>query len=194
MNRAKRAWIVAGLIGLAAPAMAQTGLDGPDFFRALREEDNSKAVGLLQSRPSLINSRDVGGETALLITVSNRDDIWVGYLLSKGADPNLAARNGDTPLIAAARIGYLDAVEQLVAHKAKVDHANRMGETALIVAVQHRQAPVVRYLLDRGANPDQTDNAQGYSARDYAKRDPRAREIQRLIEAKKPAPASAASS
>jgi ankyrin repeat protein len=67
-----------------------------------------------------------------------------------------------------------------------------MGETPLIVAVQARQAPLVRFLVSKGANPDKTDNAAGYSARDYAKRDSRNPELLRLIEAsKKPTTASA---
>ena len=61
-----------------------------------------------------------------------------------------------------------------------------MGETALIVAVQQRQVPIVKLLLAAGADPDQADSAAGYSARDYAKRDNRSREILKLIEAKKP--------
>ena len=52
-----------------------------------------------------------------------------------------------------------------------------MGETPLIVAVQQRQPPIVKLLLAAGADPDKTDSAAGYSARDYAKRDSRAREI-----------------
>lgn len=64
-----------------------------------------------------------------------------------------------------------------------------MGETALIVAVQQRQAPIAKLLLEAGANPDKTDNAAGLSARDYAKRDSRSRDILALIEStKKPAP------
>jgi hypothetical protein len=47
-------------------------------------------------------------------------------------------------------------------------------------------------LLAAGANPDKTDNAAGYSARDYAARDNRSRDIFKLIEAKKPKPAAAA--
>ena len=190
MNWAKLALAVA-VLSSAIPAVAQTGLAGPDFFRALREGDNGKAVGLLNSTPTLLNTRDVTGETALLITVAQRDDVWVGYLLSKGADPNLGDRKGDTPLIAASRIGFLDAIEAMVERKAKVNTANRMGETALIVAVQHRQVPVIRYLLDHGADPDKRDNAQGYSARDYAKRDNRNPELLRIIEAKKPSQAAA---
>ena len=66
-----------------------------------------------------------------------------------------------------------------------------MGETALIAAVQQRNLPIARLLLDKGANPDKTDSAAGYSARDYAARDPRARDILKLIEEKKPKAAAA---
>lgn len=170
------------VLGSAFPAFAQSGLNSVDFFRALRERQTNKAVELLKSRPGLLNLRDEMGETALLITVARRDSDWVGFLLGKGADPNIAARNGDTPLIAAARIGYLDAAEELIRRKAKVDAANRMGETALIIAVQQRQLPLVKLLLNAGADPDKTDSAAGLSARDYAKRDSRAKEMLAAIE------------
>jgi ankyrin repeat protein len=68
-----------------------------------------------------------------------------------------------------------------------------MGETALIIAVQQRDVPMVRMLLEAGANPDKPDSAAGYSARDYATRDPRARDILKLINDKKPKAAASAS-
>jgi ankyrin repeat protein len=55
----------------------------------------------------------------------------------------------------------------------------------LIIAVQLRQARAVKALLDAGANPDKNDFA-GYSARDYAARDSRSRQMSELIQAKKP--------
>jgi ankyrin repeat protein len=57
-----------------------------------------------------------------------------------------------------------------------------MGETPLIVAVQRREVPIIKMLLRAGADPDKTDTAAGYSARDYAKRDSRNPEILALIE------------
>ena len=77
-------------------------------------------------------------------------------------------------------------MEWLLGSGAKVNQANRMGETPLIVAVQQRQIGAVRLLLEGGADPDKTDSAAGYSARDYAKRDTRAREILAMIESVKP--------
>ena len=82
-------------------------------------------------------------------------------------------------------------MQWLIALGAKVDAANRMGETPLIIAVQQRELPIARLLLDAGANPDKSDAAAGYSARDYATRDPRARDILKLIEDKKPKAAAA---
>ena len=61
----------------------------------------------------------------------------------------------------------------------------------LILAVQQRQLDAVKLLLAKGADPDKKDTAAGYSARDYAKRDTRNREILAAIEGagKKPTPA-----
>ena len=184
MNWAKVAAPLLAMLLMAAPATAQISLSSGDFVAAVRDRDGDKAMELLQSRgPQIINLRNDRGETALIVAIQRRDDTWTGFLLNQGADPNLAARNGETPLIAAARIGYMGALADLIRLKAKVDAANRMGETALIVAVQNRHADIVKVLLALGADPDKADSAAGYSARDYAKRDTRTREILKLIEA-----------
>jgi ankyrin repeat protein len=181
------ACLAAGLA--AAPAAAQMSLTAGDFVGAVRARDGDKAMELLRSRGArIVNTRDDKGDTALIVAISRRDDVWTGFLLNQGADPNLAARNGETPLIAAARVGYVGAAADLIRRKAKPDAANRMGETPLIVAVQARQPTIVKLLLAAGADPDKTDSAAGYSARDYAKRDARSRDILKLIEARKPKP------
>ena len=151
--------------------------------RAVAARDGNKATSLLDTRPTLVNSRNLKGEIALNIVIARNDESWLHFLLSKGADPNLAASNGDTPLITAARVGYLDAIELLLARGAKVNGANRMGETALIAAVQARELEAVKLLLAKGADPDKRDTAAGYSAREYAKRDTRNRELSAAIEA-----------
>jgi ankyrin repeat protein len=183
--------LAAGLLA-ATPALAQMG-GGPgglDFVEAVKKSDGDKAIQILASRPKgIVNSKDGDGNTGLIIAISRSDEQWTGYLLNQGADPNVPGKGGDTPLIAAARVGFTEAVQWLIAIGAKVDAANRMGETPLIIAVQQRELPIVRQLLDAGANPDRTDSAAGYSARDYAARDMRARDILKLIDDKKPKPA-----
>ena len=179
------------MAGSAGPAAAQFVSARVDFVKAVHARDGNKVIELLESNPpGLVDARDDAGNTPLIITIARQDE-WAAFLLNKGADPNLPGKGGDTPLIAAARVGYMDAIEWLLTAGAKVDLANRMGETPLIVAVQQRQAPAVKRLLAAGANPDKADAAAGYSARDYAGRDSRSRQILQLIEAKKPKAAAA---
>ena len=160
---------------------------------AVKKRDGDKAIGILAAHPhGIVDTRDGEGNTALIIAISRGDETWTGYLLNKGADPNLPGKDGDTPLIAAARVGFEQAADWLVRLGAKVDSTNRMGETPLIIAVQQREVPMVRLFLDAGANPDRSDAAAGYSARDYAARDPRARDILKLIDDKKPKSAATA--
>ena len=157
-----------------------------------RRATATRRIEILTTSPKgIVDTKDGDGNTGLIIAISRSDEQWTGFLLNKGADPNLAGKGGDTPLIAAARVGFEKAAVWLLGLGAKVDNANRMGETPLIIAVQQRNLPMVRQLLDAGANPDRTDNAAGYSARDYAARDTRSRDILKLIEDKKPKPAAA---
>ena len=189
MHAVKRLALALAMSAVAVPAAAQVGgYDGEMFVKAVREGNGSEALKLMQSTPTLVNARDLNGNTALVAAIENRDETWTGYLLREGADPDLPTSSGETPLMAAAKIGFTQAVEWLLGMGAKVDEENKMGETALIVAVQRRQIPVVRALIAAGANPDKPDAAAGYSARDYAKRDNRTPELLRIIEAKKPKP------
>ena len=179
-----RLMIGLGLAAAAAAAPAQIrGHDGEQFVDLVREGDNAAALALLQSKPIIIDAVDGRGDTALLAAIRNRDHAWTAHLLRERADPNLAPRGGDTPLIAAARAGFTEAARWLLGVGAKVDATNKRGETALIVAVQARDQSLVELLLSAGADPDRADSAAGYSARDYAKRDTRARELLKLIEA-----------
>ena len=174
---------------VAAPSAAQQapGYDRVSFVQAVRSGDEGKVADLYTKHGKIIlDARDGSGDTPLIITIRKRHD-WAYFFLQEGADPNAPGADGDTPLIAAARIGFVGIAEQLLAHKAKVDGENSKGETALIVAILGGHAPMARLLLQRGADPDKTDNVAGLSARDYAKRNTRNRDLLTLIESRKTA-------
>ena len=183
MVRSLRALVIAFAIA-AVPATAQvTGSDGEAFIAAMKEGNASKAIDLINKPGStVVNYRGDDGNAALHIATRNRNGNWVGYLLSKNADPNMGDANGDTPLILSARLHYSEATARLLMRNALVDKTNRLGETALIVAVQQRQPAIVKMLLEAGADPDRADHASGYSARDYARRDNRSKDMLKLIE------------
>ncbi len=179
-----KAIIAAAMLMVALPAMAQgNASEGEAFLKAVEERDGSKAVPMLDNPASrVINYRGLKGDTALHIATRNRESDWVGLLINRGADLNIGDAKGDTPLMITARLGYEQAAVWMLQRSAKVDQANRRGETALIIAVQQRQRRLVELLLEAGANPDKADHSAGYSARDYAKRDTRSRELIKLIE------------
>lgn len=178
---------------VSAPAVAQLGGDpAQDFIDAVQNRDGDKATRLIEAHPTLVDTRNGKGDTGLIVAIRAADPNWTGFLLKEGADPNLQGANGDTPLIAAAKAGFEDAVPWLLGLGAKVNSTNRAGETALIIAVQQRDTRLVKALLNAGADPDRADHVAGYSARDYANRDARARDIQKLINDKVPKSSPAA--
>lgn len=189
--------VTALLLGaFAAPAAAQFS-DTYNFFKAVRERDGAKATSLMaQPGSTLANARDYdSGDTALHIVTRRRDTAWMGLMLGKGANPNAKDKAGNTPLIIAAELGFVDGVQLLLSRGANPNLPNAQGETPLIKAVQLRDASSARLLLAGGANPDLSDSIAGYSARDYAQQDRRAGTIQRLIkeadDLKKAPPATA---
>lgn len=185
--------IVPAAVGVVAPAAYAQFSDSYNFLKAVKDRKGEEAEKFLSEPGSvIINTRDGStGETALHIVIQRRDSTWLGYLLQKGAKPNLADKKGTTPLMLATQLGYVDGIDWLVRKKAVVDQTNRSGETALILAVQLRNPEAVRALLKAGANPDKTDSRAGYSARDYAKQDGRASAIAAIIESNGKADAAA---
>jgi ankyrin repeat protein len=186
-NKFGRALAASMILVLSVPASGQqTFSDSFTFLKAVKERDGDKVTALVSEPGSVvINTRDrSSGEGALHIVVRGRDLNWLAFLLGKGARPDLQSNRGDTPLTLAAQIGWLEGVEQLLARRASVDLPNGRGETALILATQRRDVPLVRLLLSRRADPKRTDNVAGMSALDYAKQDPRAGAVLKLLEAK----------
>ena len=172
----------------AVPAAAQMNFsDSYTFLKAVRERDGAKVNELVGGATGtiVVNSRDrTNGEGALHYMIRARDLTWLAFLLGKGARPDIQSNRGDTPLTLAAQIGWLEGAEQLLARRASVDLANGRGETPLILATQRRDLAMVRLLLGRRADPKRTDNVAGMSALDYAKQDPRAGAVLKLIEAR----------
>lgn len=176
--------LAAGLL-FPASAVAQFS-DSYNFLKAVRERDGNEASKYLNDETTrVINTRDSSsGETALAIVVKNRDLAWTRFLLAKGANPGIADKQGMTPLMHATLLGFAEGAEALLGKGSAVDQANSRGETALILAVQRRDATMVRMLIKRGANPDKADHIAGLSARDYAKRDDRTGTMLALLDAK----------
>ena len=172
----------------ATPAPGQRTSSSDELLSAIRGGDNGKIASLIQANgASAVNGRGFDGWTPLTAAAKQRNLAYVSFLLGNKADPNIANRDGETPLLIATRIGWGDGVSLLIESGAKVDATNQQGETPLIVAVQARNLRLVRLLLEAGADPDKSDRAAGMSAREYAHRDNRVRDLSRLIDVARPA-------
>lgn len=184
MARTKLLLWAALAASFAAPLAAQSFSEGFTFLKAVRERDANTAERILSNPASTaINIRDPGtGETALHILVRGRDAGWLGYMLGRGARPDTGDREGNTPLIIAAQLGWVPGAEILLRRGASANLGNSRGETPLIFAVQRRDMPMVRLLLENRADPNQTDHVSGNSPIDYARQDTRAAAILRLLE------------
>lgn len=191
MSRKLKLGLAAALsLGMAAaPAAAQKFSDSFTFLKSVRDRNGAEVERLLASPSStVINTKESSnGESALHIVTRGRDLNWLTFLLGKGARPDIQDKNGITPLAIAAQLGWIEGAETLLRVRTAVDLPNNRGETPLILAVQKRDAGMVRLLLAKGANPKRTDNSAGYSALDYARQDVRAAAILKMLEAAKPA-------
>lgn len=167
----KRGLVIAGagLAMLASPLAAQFQSDGYKFIKAVRDRDGTVATQMLdEPGTTIVNAREVTtGETALHAVVQRRDLTWVKFLLQRGANPDIADKNGVYPIQIAAQLGFIEGVERLVQGGADIDVSDSTGETPLISAVHRRDLKMIEMLVKNGANPDRTDNS-GRSARDYA--------------------------
>lgn len=189
--RAAGAALAALMLTVPSIAPAQFS-DSYNFLKAVKDRDGDKATTALNKPGStIVNTRDVTtGETALHIVIARRDTTWLGFLLGKGANPNLADNRGETPLLSAVQLRFIDGVRYLLGNGAQIDKPNDNGETALIRAVQLRDVAMTRLLVSLGANPEKRDSIAGMSARDYATRDGRTPGLIQALDDAKPAKAT----
>ena len=170
----------------AVPLQAQGGIgfsDSYKFLTAVRDRKGDDVEKVLATPGPIINTKDRStGDTALHIVAARRDLTWLSYLVAKGARVDIQNKEGSTPLSVAAQLGWIEGAEVLLDKSAPVDAANDRGETPLILAVQRRDLPMVRLLLESGADPKRADRMAGFSALDYAKRDGRSPMIVKALE------------
>ena len=94
------------------------------------------------------------GEARLAEAVKSKDAKAARILLDQHADPNERLGDGATALHWAAYWGDAETTERLIRAGAKVDAANDVGVTPLLLASANEDATVVRHLLAAGANPN----------------------------------------
>lgn len=91
-------------------------------------------------------------EDSLLAAAETCDVTRARTELSRGGNPNTTTWRGETPLMIAARkYGSYSLAKELIGAGANVNARNSLGQTALTIAEQNNNAPVVELLLSYGA-------------------------------------------
>jgi len=120
---------------------------------ALRSGDAATFNKFVAEDPKSLNLRGPNGSTPFMFAVLYSDAATVSQLLDKGADPNQPNDSNATALMWAAN--DLDKTRILLAHGAQVNARSNDGRSALAVAATKAgAAPIVKFLLEHGANPD----------------------------------------
>src|SRR5690349_1866009 len=110
-------------------------------------------VQLLLKRGADPNLADASGATALMWAVPDRAKVQ--HLLERGAAVDARSEAGRTALLVAASYpGTVDLLRLLLARGADLRAQDRGGATALSLAVRSADSNVVRFLVDRGFDPN----------------------------------------
>lgn len=146
--------LIAAMLALAACQALAAPLHD-----AARARDGAAIAQLIRDGAN-IDEQDENGETALFAAALNGDAKIIDQLMIAGADAAIRNNRGMTALHAAAAGGDAEAVSVLVGGaklSARIDiddHANELGVTALIVAVEEDEGDIVAHLVGLGADKE----------------------------------------
>jgi ankyrin repeat protein len=124
-----------------------------EIVEKLRTGDRQSFLKLIAEDPKLLNARGPQGSTPFMYAVLYSDVATLAELLKKGANPNARNDVNATALMWAAT--DLAKTQLLLAHGAEVNIVSNDSRTALMAAAARPGgAPVIKALLDRGADPN----------------------------------------
>ncbi|KAH6880148.1 ankyrin repeat-containing domain protein [Thelonectria olida] len=133
--------------------------DGKTALHLAISMRNHEFAQLLISRGANVD-RVLRDHTPLTMAISLRCTAISAVLIDSGAEPNLASRNGNTPLLAAASTGHDETVRYLLAHGADPSACpSQSGYTAMHMAAHKDKPHILQLLVSSGAPVDPLDRA-----------------------------------
>ena len=121
-------------------------------------KDNPQTLKALLENGASVNMRKTSGYTPISVAAQAGHDECVKLLLDYNADPNIygARGSGYTALAEASHHGRLKTVELLLERGARYDIGSKSGFGALSIAAHKGQDAVIRALVAKGADVEQT--------------------------------------
>eukprot|EP00884_Botryococcus_braunii_P019951 jgi/Botrbrau1/663/Bobra.0161s0048.2 len=150
--------------------LESVGEDGKTNLHAAAMFSDPEKIKWLVEEGLDVNARDADGQTPLHVAVSSGQALVVRALLDLGANQNAADIAGSAPMHLAASSNSTHAPEivaELIKYKADINMKDKLGRTALHIAVSGNHQGAVNALLSAGADVEVVDN-DGRSILHYA--------------------------
>jgi len=122
------------------------------LFMALQGGANDVALYLIDRGANMDGTRN--HLTAYELAVGFCNGQVIEKFLAKGLDPNKPMMPNYSPVRYAAFYDNFEGVKTLINHRVDLEGPNPVDGTALEEAIKHNDAPLVKLLLDSGANPN----------------------------------------
>jgi ankyrin repeat protein len=130
--------------------------NGTTCLQVATSESNMRCIEMLIDASADLNAKDNDGRTVIFYAVYRGDAEILNNLLKWSTNPELTDSKNNTCLHIACENCSLECVELLLEYDVPIDCQNKRQETPLhLAAAREKDADIfVKYLLDRGANPD----------------------------------------
>jgi ankyrin repeat protein len=170
---------VRSLLKRGADPNARNGLQFTPLYIASATGQIEVMEALLHAGAKLEATSPYG--TALTFAAMSGNAPAIKFLLSRGANVNVARVDGLTPLALASRAGVTEAVQDLLSRKADINAQDNDGATPLIFAAREGNQEVGNLLLASGARVDGADR-HGWTPLMYAAVNGHAEFVQLLLD------------
>jgi ankyrin repeat protein len=138
---------LATLLSPLAMAKSQNN-EAQSLFNAAAAGDNKKVTSLLKNKANL-NAKDSGGNTALMLAISNDHKDTAKLILEKKPDVNIKNQDGETALFAALVSDKADIAKTLIAQGASLENLGGENESALFMAATTNQTEIMEIVLKK---------------------------------------------
>lgn len=125
-------------------------------------------------------------EQNLFAAIQNNDTVEVARTLDSDISINKVNDNGDTPLLAAARLGNLEIMDLLLKRGANINQLDSRKRDILNIAISQKNPELVRWALANNIDPTMVTSIYQGSALIYACHQGRVEIVRMLINAGAP--------
>jgi ankyrin repeat protein len=141
------------------------------LIKAIQDGKVKAAARALKDGANVNARGDKMGNTALILAIANNHKATVNLLLKAGASVLAVNNDDDSVLLMAVAINNNELVQRLLeapgVREQFLNQANNVGQTPLISAAKQGNGPLVKILIDAGADVNAKDNV-GNNALTYA--------------------------